>query len=96
MTISLCVILMETNQNVAFGLPLMVVLMIAKWVGDFFNQGIYDVQIQLAEVPVLAWDPPHLSAQISARYSFIIECVQKNQKETHFSSIFAIFPHFFC
>ncbi|KAB7499559.1 H(+)/Cl(-) exchange transporter 7 [Armadillidium nasatum] len=38
MTISLTVILMECVGNITFGLPLMIVVVIAKFVGDFFNE----------------------------------------------------------
>ena len=62
MTISLTVILIEATGNLTYGFPIMVVLMMAKWVGDFFNEGIYDIHIQLAGVPLLSWHPPPLSA----------------------------------
>lgn len=29
---------------------------VAKWTGDFFNKGIYDIHIQLRGVPVLEWE----------------------------------------
>ena len=37
MTISLTVILLECTGDITFGLPVIMVLIIAKWVGDFFN-----------------------------------------------------------
>ncbi|XP_064608888.1 H(+)/Cl(-) exchange transporter 7-like [Liolophura sinensis] len=67
MTISLAVIVVEATSNVTFGFPIMIVLIVAKWVGDFFNEGIYDMHIHLQGVPMLEWEPPVMAANISAR-----------------------------
>lgn len=67
MTISLTAIIVEATKDITFGLPIMLVLMIAKWVGDWFNEGIYDGHINLAEVPILGWHPPKLSRNILAK-----------------------------
>lgn len=37
MTISLTVILLECTGDITMGLPIVMVLIIAKWVGDLFN-----------------------------------------------------------
>ncbi|XP_070580621.1 H(+)/Cl(-) exchange transporter 7-like [Ptychodera flava] len=66
MTISLTVILIEATGDVTYGLPLMLVLMLAKWVGDYFNMGLYDIHIHLQSVPLLGWDPPSMGHGISA------------------------------
>ncbi|XP_034936112.1 H(+)/Cl(-) exchange transporter 7 [Chelonus insularis] len=66
MTISLTVILIETTQGISFGLPVIIVLMMAKWIGDFFNEGIYEIHTQMAGVPLLPWEPPPLSNNIYA------------------------------
>ncbi|CAD6191589.1 unnamed protein product [Caenorhabditis auriculariae] len=66
MTISLTAIIMEATKNITFGLPIMLVLMITKWVGDIFNEGLYDTHIDLAEVPILGWNPPKMSRNILA------------------------------
>lgn len=29
---------------------------VAKWTGDFFNKGIYDIHIHLKGVPLLEWE----------------------------------------
>ena len=58
MTISLTVIIIEATGNITYGLPIMVTVVFAKWVGDYFNEGLYDIHIELKHVPLLAWDPP--------------------------------------
>lgn len=58
MTISLTVILIESTNEISYGLPLMLVLMIAKWSGDLFNEGLYDIHIHLRGVPLLEWEVP--------------------------------------
>ncbi|SPP74226.1 H(+)/Cl(-) exchange transporter 7 [Drosophila guanche] len=58
MTISLSVILMETTGvETSFFFPLIIALISAKWVGDYFNEGIYDTQIEVNHVPMLPWEP---------------------------------------
>ncbi|TRY96888.1 hypothetical protein DNTS_015424 [Danionella cerebrum] len=56
MTISLTVILIESTNEITYGLPIMITLMVAKWTGDFFNEGIYDIHIHLKGVPLLEWE----------------------------------------
>ncbi|XP_008316728.1 chloride transport protein 6 isoform X1 [Cynoglossus semilaevis] len=56
MTISLTVILIESTNEISYGLPIMITLMVAKWTGDFFNKGIYDIHIDLKGVPLLEWE----------------------------------------
>ncbi|XP_055954224.1 H(+)/Cl(-) exchange transporter 7-like [Argiope bruennichi] len=82
MTISLTVILMEALGNITFGLPLMLSVMIAKWVGDIFNDGLYDCHIHLASVPFLEWKPPHFSYTIFATevMSYPVVCFKTIEK----------------
>merc|ERR1719330_730725 len=56
-TISLAVILMETTGEAEWGLPIFLTVMAAKWTGDLFNKGIYDVHIELKHVPLLELKP---------------------------------------
>ncbi|KAJ8284042.1 hypothetical protein COCON_G00028920 [Conger conger] len=67
MTLSLTVIMVEATGNVTFGLPIMLVLMTAKIVGDYFVEGLYDVHIKLQSVPFLHWEAPATSHSLTAR-----------------------------
>eukprot|EP00948_MAST-09A_sp_MAST-9A-sp1_P002345 g2345.t1 len=65
--VSLTVIIIECTGNVQIGLPLMLTLFAARWVGNRFNEGIYDEYIADAGLPFLEWEPPkffhHLKAE---------------------------------
>ncbi|XP_048773690.2 H(+)/Cl(-) exchange transporter 6-like isoform X4 [Ostrea edulis] len=66
MTISLTVILIESTNEISYGLPLMLVLMVAKWSGDYFNEGLYDIHIKLKGVPLLEWEVHHGTERLKA------------------------------
>ena len=61
MTISLTVILIESTNEITYGLPIMVTLMVAKWTGDIFNEGLYDIHIELRKIPLLEWESPEIT-----------------------------------
>eukprot|EP00045_Choanoeca_perplexa_P008383 m.77564 g.77564 ORF g.77564 m.77564 type:complete len:807 (-) comp14471_c0_seq1:58-2478(-) len=79
MTISLTVILVEATNEVTYGLPVLITLICSKLVGDFFGKGIYDVHIDLKEIPLLEWEAEtdmhrFLCSDVMARN---IDCVQR-------------------
>ncbi|KAL5020976.1 hypothetical protein ScPMuIL_000131 [Solemya velum] len=59
-TISLTVIIVECTGDISFGLPIMIVLMISKWVGDFITTGLYDMNVEVSGIPLLPWEAPPL------------------------------------
>lgn len=66
MTISLCVILMETTNNIQYLLPIMMTLSISKWVGDQFNISLYDMHVEIKCIPFLEFKPPVGMEQLHA------------------------------
>lgn len=64
MTISLTVILVEATQTVIFSFPIMLALLCAKWVGDHFNVGIYDIHIHLKKIPMLEEKAEHIARRL--------------------------------
>jgi len=44
----------------------MMTLVTARFVGNYFNEGLYDEHINLKQVPMLPWDPPVKSFRLTA------------------------------
>ncbi|ELT96405.1 hypothetical protein CAPTEDRAFT_203043 [Capitella teleta] len=82
MTISLTVIIIECTGDITFGIPIMLSLIIAKWMGDFFTPGIYDIHIEIMGVPLLPWEPPEMTNTIRARevMNSPVECLRTQEK----------------
>jgi hypothetical protein len=64
MTISLTVILLEATGDIQYGLPIMLTLITSKWVGDMFNEGLYDMHIGLRGFQFLHWHPPAIAGYL--------------------------------
>lgn len=58
MTISLTVILLEATGDMQYVLPLMLTLMAARFTGNVFNEGLYDIHINLKHIPFLEAEVP--------------------------------------
>ncbi|XP_077412744.1 H(+)/Cl(-) exchange transporter 7 isoform X2 [Vanacampus margaritifer] len=82
MTLSLTVIMVEATGNVTYGLPIMLVLMTAKIVGDYFVEGLYDIHIKLQSIPFLHLEAPATSHWLTARevMSSPVTCLNKVEK----------------
>lgn len=72
-TISLVVILMETTGEAEWVVPIFVTVMTAKWAGDHFNKGIYDIHIDLRHVPLLEHRPEKDMLGMEARNIMAID-----------------------
>jgi chloride channel 7 len=53
MTISLTVIILEATGDVQYVVPLMVTVMFARFAGNIYNEGLYDIHIHLKNMPFL-------------------------------------------
>lgn len=81
MTLSLTVIVIECTGDITFGVPIMLSLIVAKWTGDYFNPGIYDLHIEIQGIPLLPWEPPEMSFSIKASEVMTcpVECLQTTE-----------------
>lgn len=90
MTISLSVILIETTGvETSFTFPLIITLMTAKWIGDYFNEGIYDIQTKVNNVPMLPWDPSVLYQGLHAKeiMNYPVVCFKLNEKASYIYNV---------
>lgn len=96
MTISLSVILIETTGvETIFFFPLIITLISAKWVGDYFNEGIYDIQIHVNHVPILPWEPTrsHQGLTASRIMSTPVVCIKLRDKANYIYDILKKYNH---
>jgi chloride channel 7 len=82
MTISLCVILMETTNNIQYLLPIMLTLSLSKWVGDIFNISLYDMHVEIKCIPFLEFKPPVGMEQLHAEDLMSTPVVTFNEIES--------------
>lgn len=78
MTISLVVILVELTEGTQYLLPIILVVMLAKWVGDYLSHSIYERLIHLKGLPFLENNPPKACAILG-----VSEIMQQNVVSFH-------------
>lgn len=49
--------MLETTQDMEFIMPIMLVIIVSKWVGDYFNISIYDIHVELRCIPFVEYTP---------------------------------------
>jgi len=82
-TISLAMILLEVTGTSGFALPLFLAVMVAKWTGDHFTRGIYDMHIiELKHVPLLEVLPEKVMDFMQVRDVMSENAITFQQEET--------------
>lgn len=75
-TISLAVILIEASGSMSLCVPLFIVTIVSKMVGDIFNRSIYDLHIiELQKVPLLEHEPEHEMLELKVKNIMTTELV---------------------
>ncbi|EGC35340.1 chloride channel protein [Dictyostelium purpureum] len=64
MTICIVVIMVELTEGTQYLVPIILAVMIAKWVGDFFNESVYEHLMEQKYIPFLQTLPPHSTNNI--------------------------------
>ncbi|PRP79189.1 hypothetical protein PROFUN_13069, partial [Planoprotostelium fungivorum] len=80
--ISLTAIIIEATHNIGLSLPVFFVVFISKWIGDFFDSGIYNSVYRVIRYPVLNWDPPSWSQWLEARHVMQDDVITMRTRES--------------
>eukprot|EP00300_Choanocystis_sp_HF-7_P011445 c17462_g1_i1.p1 GENE.c17462_g1_i1~~c17462_g1_i1.p1 ORF type:complete len:353 (-),score=76.81 c17462_g1_i1:83-1141(-) len=67
-TMSLCVIMMEGTQRTEYLLPIIFTTVIANFFGNYFNHGVYEISLELKNVPFLDHQIHHQFHVFQARH----------------------------
>lgn len=67
MTVSLCIILLELTNNLLLLPLIMLVLLISKTVGDYFNDGLYSMHVRIKSIPFLEAHPLPFMRHLTAK-----------------------------
>ncbi len=91
MTISLTVILLEATGDTQYVLPLMLALMSARFVGNIFNEGLYDIHIHLRKFPFLDGELPLFATKYDMTASQVMSrnvvCLQPVETVGHICDV---------
>ena len=92
-TVSLAVILIEATGNTQYSLPLLFAVVLARGVGNAFNEGIYDIHIHLKNIPFLPAEPDILdTALVSSVMTMDVAAVSSIENRSRLISVLET-PH---
>ena len=81
LTYSLTAIVLEATGNLTYIFPIFVTVFMAKIIGDFLNEGLYDIHINIMGIPLLPYQPKVELRTITAK-----DMMNKNVKYLHIRS----------
>ena len=67
MTMSLSIILLEITDELEFLLPIMLAIMISKWIGDLLTEPLYESILRLKCIPFLEPDPVWITSLMDCK-----------------------------
>lgn len=75
----------------------MVTIMVARFIGDLFNEGLYDIVVRLKAIPFLEWEPPRIMKQLEARHVMAspLVCLQEVERVGNIYDVRSVTSGFF-